>query len=132
MKTKNVAGHDLNSDAFLYVGAEHNTDTWLFAVRVPGDDKKSSNPISSALNRFEAQAKKLTKAVRYETFLRLCGAAQAHGIRVDPAAVSREKSLHALVEVERSITVMTNDAEDAKHEKDDYAAMQFLKRLGID
>jgi hypothetical protein len=40
-KTKRVAGVDLPSHCFAYVGDEEKTETWKLPINFPGDDKKT-------------------------------------------------------------------------------------------
>ena len=85
MKTKKVSGVDLPASSFAYVGDESDTATWVLPIHVPGDRQKTVNLIKSAAYRV-ADTRAIPESERQKVFLKIAGAAQAHGIRVEQPA----------------------------------------------
>ncbi len=80
-KTKRVDGVDLWPHSFAYVGDESDTNSWKFPIHFPGDPAKTKNHIGNALRRFDL-VKDIPHGQRADTFLLICGAAMALGLRV--------------------------------------------------
>jgi len=82
IKTKRVAGVDLNSKCFAYVGDEQKIDTWHLPLFVRGDAAKSLNLIKNALHRFD-QTKGIPASERAAVWFTLYGAAKAQGLNIE-------------------------------------------------
>jgi hypothetical protein len=80
-KTKKVAGVDLRSSSFAYIGDESDTSTWRVPIYFPGDNEKTVNHINNALARF-SETGGIPEGDRASVFLLLCGAARSRGISV--------------------------------------------------
>jgi len=120
-KTKKVAGVDLSSSSFAYVGDLNDTATWRHPLYVPGDTPKTVNLIKTALHRF-ADTKGVPEAERQSTWLMIVGAAKCQGIQVQKQAPAMAK------------TAQLRDAEDREMKsvlaEGELAAERFLKQLG--
>lgn len=81
-KTKRVAGVDLPSHCFAYVGDPEKTETWKLPIEFPGDDKKTKSHIRNALARFSA-TQGIPEGERDKVKAKIEAAARAHGIEVD-------------------------------------------------
>jgi hypothetical protein len=135
MSTKRVAGVDLSSSSFCYVGLESDNSTWLFPVHVPGDPKKSSNLICNGLARFTAQAAKLNKKDRYKTWQRLHGAALAYGLTVEPRLEASAEAERSIIEAEMGVSTQRATATYTDSDRianADRIADHWLERLGLD
>ncbi len=87
MKTKKVAGIDLQASSFAFVGDEKDTSTWKMPIHFPGDSEKTINHIKNALYRF-ASLKDIPDAQRVSVWATICGAARAHGLKAGPQPAS--------------------------------------------
>jgi len=86
-KTKRVAGEDLESSAFAYVGDPDKTETWKLPIKF-SNDEKTKRHIRNALARFE-QTKGIPEDKKEEVKAKIHAAATAHGIDVtEPSAKS--------------------------------------------
>jgi hypothetical protein len=83
-KTKRVAGVDLPSSSFAFVGDSDKTETWKLPISFPGDDEKTKTHIRNALARFE-QTKGIPDDKKAEVKAKIDAAASAHGIKHDEA-----------------------------------------------
>jgi hypothetical protein len=126
VKTKKVAGVDLQMSSFAFVGDPEKPDTWKLPIYFPGDAAKTRNHIKNTLERFAAT--KIPDEQRAEVWRMIVGAAMAHGIRVGPQPEP------ALPVNARPETVQPLDAEDADLKAaravGALAAEKLLKRMG--
>jgi HK97 family phage prohead protease len=112
-KTKKVAGVDLTSDCFAYVGDPDKTSTWKLPIKFPGDDEKTKSHIRNALARFE-QTEGIPADEKPKVLAKIKAAAKANGIDVDegksapPAAEPRQEDLEALQLRQRQIQLLIN------------------------
>lgn len=92
-KTKRVAGEDLTSDCFAYVGDKDDTSTWKLPIKFSTDEKTKSH-IRNALARFN-QTKGIPAGEKDKVKAKLEAAAKKHGIDVadDANKSSRLKEL---------------------------------------
>ena len=81
-KTKKVAGADLASDCFAYVGDPDKTSTWKLPIKFPGDDEKTKSHIRNALARFD-QTEGIPADEKPKVLAKIKAAAKANGIDVD-------------------------------------------------
>ena len=88
-ETKKVAGVDLPSHCFAYVGDENDTSTWKLPILFPGDDEKTKSHIRNALARW-GQTKGIPAGEKDKVYKKIVAAAKKHGIKV-----SEENSAHA-------------------------------------
>lgn len=79
-KTKRVAGEDLKSEAFAYVGDPEKTETWKLPIKFSDEDKTKSH-IRNALARFE-QTKGIPADEKDKVKAKIEAAAKEHGIDV--------------------------------------------------
>src|SRR6185437_6813361 len=79
-KTKRVAGEDLPSSAFAYVGDPDKTETWKLPIKFSSDAKTKSH-IRNALARFN-QTQGIPSGERARVHARIVAAAKKHGIDV--------------------------------------------------
>ena len=88
-KTKRVAGEDLPSSAFAYVGDPEDTSTWKLPIKFSTDEKTKSH-IRNALSRFN-QTQGIPAGERSKVYQRIVSAAKQHGIDVsdEKALISR-------------------------------------------
>jgi len=91
VKTRKVHGVDLPASSFAFVGDENDTATWALPIHVAGDTAKTRNLIKSAAFRVAA-TKIIPESERQKVFTKICGAAQAHGIRVQQPAPAKSES----------------------------------------
>lgn len=111
-KTKKVAGMDLPSSAFAYVGDEKNTGTWKLPIHFPGDDAKTINHIKNAIARFP-DTKGIPASESSAVWHKIVGAAKAHGIKVNEKKSSEPvvETVVAAVVPEVPAVVMVSDEE---------------------
>ena len=88
MKTKSVAGVDLQMSAFAFVGDNNDTSTWKLPIYFRGNESLTRNLIKNALERFRTT--NIPDEQRAATWLMIVGAAKAHGI---PAGVQPVSAL---------------------------------------
>jgi hypothetical protein len=93
MKSKKVAGVDLGSDCFAFVGNVEDPKTWKLPIYVPGNVPLSRNLLKSALYRF-ADTKDIPASERRTVALTLNGAAKAMGIRVQQPPSTLPVNVH--------------------------------------
>jgi hypothetical protein len=105
MKTKRVSGVDLPSSSFGYVGDVNVTNTWKHAIHVPGDERKTVNLIKNALARFH-ETKGIPEEALHSVWLKVAGAAAAHGIKVEQKEPQKSPHLLADFLAERFIEKM--------------------------
>jgi hypothetical protein len=91
--TRKIDGVDCGPECFAYVGDENDTATWALPIHFPGDAQKTVNLIKSAAFRV-ADAKIVPQSERQKVFLKIAGAAQAHGIRVQQPASAPPVGAH--------------------------------------
>jgi len=104
-KTKSTAGVDLKPSSFAYVGDVNDTKTWKLALHVPGDARKTVNLIKNALVRFD-ECKEIPDSEKHSVWLKIAGAAQAHGIKVEQEEPQKSPHLLADFLAERFIEKM--------------------------
>lgn len=83
-KTKRVAGEDLGSDCFAYVGDKDDTSTWKLPIKFSTDAKTKSH-VRNALARFE-QTKGIPEGEKAKVKSKIEAAAKKHGIEVSDEA----------------------------------------------
>ena len=86
VKTKCVAGIDLRSECFGYVGDPEDTSTWKLPIYFRGNESLTRNHIKNAVERFADC--KIPDAQRAEVWRTIVGAARAHGIPAGTQPVS--------------------------------------------
>jgi hypothetical protein len=77
-QTKRVAGEDLTSDCFAYVGDKEDTSTWKLPIKF-STDEKTKRHIRNALARFD-QTKGIPEAEKESVKAKILAAAKKHGI----------------------------------------------------
>ncbi len=142
-KTKKVAGVDLASSSFAYVGNPDDTSTWKLPLFFPGDQTKTVNHVKDALGRFEQTAipDEHREMVRHT----IAGAAKAHGLRVESTFIrpvnktQSDEKLEKLVStaelaIERDLKDLEAEFHDFRHSDAvaDFKASAILKALGIE
>jgi len=105
-KTKKVDGCHLNASSFAFVGDENDTSTWKFALRVPGDEKKTINQLRGNLARWPQIAPSIPESQRPTVALVLLGACKSH-FTVDPSV-----EFELLLPVETEEELKTQEAEE--------------------
>src|ERR1700730_6720464 len=80
VKTKKIAGIDLPSSSFAYVGDSENPATWKLPFFFRGNEALTRNHLKNALHRFADTA--IPESERAYVWRMIAGAAKAHGIRV--------------------------------------------------
>lgn len=100
-KTKRVAGEDLTSDCFAYVGDKDDTSTWKLPIKFSTDAKTKSH-VRNALARFN-QTKGIPADEKAKVKAKIVAAAKKHGIEVSDEADKAMKSwvdgeVNALIE----------------------------------
>ena len=116
-KTKRVAGVDLTSDCFAYVGDPNDTSTWKLPIKFPGDDAKTKRHIRNTLARFN-QTQGIPANKRSAVLALIRAAAKKHGIDVS----SEEKKA---MESQIVKAVVLKSFEDGEQ------AVEMLERLGV-
>lgn len=81
-KTKRVAGVNLPSHCFAYVGDPEKTETWKLPIEFPGDEEKTKRHIRNALARF-SQTQGIPDDEKPKVKAKIEAAARSHGIDVD-------------------------------------------------
>lgn len=84
-KTKKVAGEDLSSSAFAYVGDADDPSTWKLPIKF-STDAKSASHVRNALARF-GQTQGIPSDKKPGVLAKLKSAAKKHGIDVSEAFV---------------------------------------------
>lgn len=84
-KTKRVAGEDLPSSAFAFVGDAKDPKTWKLPIKF-SDDGKTKRHIRNALARF-GQTKGIPADKKAEVHGRIVAAAKQHGVDVEAEKV---------------------------------------------
>ncbi len=103
-KTKRVAGEDLSSSAFAYVGDKDKTETWKFPIHF-STPEKSKRHVQNALARW-SQAKDIPTDKKSGVKAKIVAAAKKYGIQVEEeekadkaeAAVIQQRLTKALEE----------------------------------
>ena len=90
-KTKKVAGVDLSSACFAYVGDEKDTSTWKLPLFIPGNVSLTRNHVKNAIARF-AETKGIPVIERATVWQMIAGAAKAQGISVQRETPEPAKS----------------------------------------
>ena len=80
-KTKRVAGEDLTSEHFAYVGDPEKTETWKFPISGFSSEEKTKRHVRNALARFN-QAKGIPADKKAEVKAKIVAAAKKYGIEV--------------------------------------------------
>ena len=96
-KTKRVAGVDLPSHCFAYVGDEDKTETWKLPIEFPGDDEKTKRHIRNALARFE-QTQGIPDGEKAKVNAKIEAAARSHGIEVDGAKAVMSEVVKSMID----------------------------------
>jgi hypothetical protein len=119
-KTKRVAGEDLTSDCFAYVGDKDETSSWKLPIKFSTDAKTKSH-IRNALARFE-QTKGIPEGSKAKVKSKIDAAAKEHGIEVSDE-VKKSENFKTLIKnfVEQKIAERL--PEDLR--KDMYAVSRF-------
>ena len=124
-KTKKVAGVDLSSACFAYVGDEKDTSTWKLPLFIPGNVSLTRNHVKNAIARF-AETKGIPVIERATVWQMIAGAAKAQGISVQRETPEPAKS--------ETVKPVQPDAEDADFKSalalGHLAAERFLEKLG--
>ncbi len=94
VKTKRVAGEDLTSSAFAYVGDKDDPSTWKLPIKFSSDAKTKSH-IRNALARFN-QTQGIPAGEKDAVHARIVAAAKQHGIDVDAEKVKYNKILEVV------------------------------------
>ena len=122
MKTKCVAGVDLGSDCFAFVGDPEKPEKWKLPIYFRGNESLTRNHIKNAVERFAST--KIPDEQRAETWRLIAGAAKAHGIRMG------QQPAPAYPKPEQPLL----DAEDVELKQaravGELAAERFLKQIG--
>jgi len=87
MKTKKIAGTDLNASSFAYVGDLEDPATWKLPLFIPGNAGLTRNMIKNAVERFATT--KIPDERRAEVWRVIVGACRAHASRLE-----RSRPLH--------------------------------------
>ena len=103
MKTKKVAGVDLNAKCFLLVPDENEPSTWKLPVHLPGDTSRTINLVKNNIARFH-EMKGIQVGQRSALWNRLIGAATVLGIPVqkDPVVAVTDSELQMIL-AERTV-----------------------------
>jgi len=129
LKTKKVHGVDLPASSFAYVGDENDTATWVLPIHVPGDRQKTVNLIKSAAYRV-ADTKAIPESERQKVFLKIAGAAQAHGIKV-PASERPAPTLPGSVRPKPEQPLDAEDVEEkAARAEAELHRERLIKQIG--
>lgn len=96
--TKRVAGEDLPSSAFAYVGNPTETATWKFPIHFSTKDKSASH-VRNALARF-GQAKGIPESDKAAVLGKIKAAAKKYGVEVSDEAEKIAKALEAAINKE--------------------------------
>lgn len=138
-KRKKVAGVELLSSSFAYVGDKNDPSTWHLPVFVPHDAKKTSNLIASALHRVDV-IKGIPNDQRAEVRLLLHGAALAHGLEVDrPQLAAKSNASTPAAEPTPPVPLVMNEqieeidpAVSEAIARADHLADRLLRSLGLE
>lgn len=90
-KTKRVAGEDLSSSAFAYVGDPDDTSTWKLPIKFSSEEKTKSH-IRNALARFN-QTQGIPASEKAKVKAKIVAAAKKHGIDVSEDKIASVDSL---------------------------------------
>lgn len=93
-KTKRVAGEDLPSSAFAYVGDKSETATWKFPIHF-STPEKSKRHVQNALARLN-QAKGIPDGAKEKVRSKITAAAKKYGIDVGDSEKSAQAELDTL------------------------------------
>ncbi len=93
-KTKRVAGEDLTSSAFAYVGDKNDPSTWKLPIHFSSEEK-SKRHVRNALARFN-QTKGIPEDEKESVHAKIVAAAHKYGIDVEGEKAKAE-SFHDLV-----------------------------------
>lgn len=93
--TKRVAGEDLPSSAFAYVGNPTETATWKFPIHFSTKDKSASH-VRNALARF-GQAKGIPESEKAAVLGKIKAAAKKYGVEVSDESEKIAKALEAAI-----------------------------------
>ena len=102
-KTKRVAGEDLTSSAFAYVGDKDKTETWKLPIKFSSDDKTKRH-IRNALARLN-QTEGIPAAEKPKVRAKIVAAARKHGIDV---AGEEEKVAAIRATMRKAVRVYVN------------------------
>lgn len=90
-KTKRVAGEDLESSAFAYVGDETDSSSWKLPLHF-STDEKSARHVRNALARFE-QTKGIPAEEKDKVKAKIIAAAKKYGVEVSDEADKVHKAI---------------------------------------
>ena len=90
-KTKKVAGEELPSSSFLYVGDPNDTSTWSLPWKFSSEEKTKSH-LRNALARFN-QTKKIPASEKPAVYKKLVAKCKEYGIQVEGEEKSAQQSL---------------------------------------
>lgn len=96
-KTKRVAGEDLPSSAFAYVGDKNDTSTWKLPLHFSSEEK-SKRHVRNALARFN-QTQGIPEGEKSKVYAKIVAAAKKYGIDVS----EEEKKAKAILEFIKSL-----------------------------
>jgi hypothetical protein len=89
--TKRVAGEDLTSEAFAYVGDEKKKSTWKLPIKFKSE-AKSKRHVRNAIARFD-QTDMPNKAEKEKAWKRIVAAAKRYGIEVSSEEDGKKSSI---------------------------------------
>ncbi|MGH9716410.1 MAG: phage major capsid protein [Candidatus Acidiferrales bacterium] len=89
--TKRVAGEDLESSAFAYVGNAKKKSTWKLPIEFKSD-AKSKRHIRNAIARFD-QTEMPEKAAKAKAWDRIVAAAKKYGIKIEDEQDGKKSSI---------------------------------------
>jgi hypothetical protein len=98
MKTRKVAGVDLNASCFLLVQHENEPSTWKLPVHVPGDTQRTINLVKNSVYRWN-EIKGIPAGKRSALWNRLIGCCLALGIKVqtDPVVTATPEEIDLIL-----------------------------------
>jgi hypothetical protein len=108
-KTRKINGVDCGPNCFAHVGNPEDPNTWLFCVRVLGDNDKTINAVKTTLHNFERQKQAIPLGQRAAIWNRLVGAALCLGLVVqkDPVVTVTDDELDFIL-AERNATELVS------------------------
>jgi len=106
----------------------NDTATWVLPIHVPGDRQKTVNLIKSAAYRVPIQGYSRIRAS--EVFLKIAGAAQAHGIKVPASRAASTYTGPAVYVPSQSNRWMLKREEKAARAEAELHRERLIKQIG--